>query len=312
MIAAINMNASVDKLYLVDTWTPYAVNRVKECRSSAGGKGLNVARVARRCGREVSAGGFAGGSSGDFLRAELKKLGIKDCFTDSGEECRSCINIREQATGKHTEFLEPGPVIPPEAMERFWEDYGRILRENNVISISGSLPQGVSEDCYFKMITQARRSGRKVLLDASGRLLEEGLKASPYFIKPNREELAALLGYDIAAGQLPEIARLLCSRYGVHITAISLGAEGVVVACGQMVLHARPPEGLRVCNTVGCGDSMVAAFAAMVEDDAPLPTMVRYAVAVSAANALTWQTGDCRPEDVQMLFPKIRVEVLSE
>lgn len=308
MIAAINMNASVDKLYLVENWEAGAVNRVKECRSCAGGKGMNVARVARRCGRDVTAGGLAGGETGRFLRAELRRLGVQDNFTDTGLECRSCINIREQATGVHTEFLEPGPQIPAGVMEQFWKDYEVIQQESGILILSGSVPCGVPADCYKKMIQRAHKANKPVLLDTSGKLLEEGLSASPYLVKPNRDELSDLLGHPVDPSAVPQAAEMLCSRYGVKIAAVSLGEDGVVVAMDKKMLWARPPRGLKIQNTVGCGDSMMAAFAVMLEQNAPLDKLVQYSVAVSAANALTWETGDCRPEDIARLLPMVQVE----
>lgn len=251
-------------------------------------------------------------------RAEKRPWGEKPklvigrlCGCGEASECRSCINIREQRNGAHTEFLEPGPLIAAERMERFWQNYETIVQKSEILVLSGSVPRGVPTDCYKTMIQRAQKANKPVLLDTSGTLLEEGLSASPYLVKPNREELSALLGYPVTPATAPQAARMRCSRYGVKIAAVSLGEDGVVVAAEGKILWARPPKGLKILNTMGCGDSMMAAFAAMLEQNASLEMLVRYAVAVSAANTLTWETGDCRPEDIARLLPMVQIEPIS-
>ena len=38
----------------------------------------------------------------------------------------------------------------------------------------------------------ANSQGKQFLLDSSGELLKEGIKGTPYFIKPNKDEIEAL------------------------------------------------------------------------------------------------------------------------
>lgn len=46
MILTVTLNSSIDKLYLMESVHPETVMRVKEVHNTAGGKGLNVSRVA--------------------------------------------------------------------------------------------------------------------------------------------------------------------------------------------------------------------------------------------------------------------------
>lgn len=71
MVVTVTLNTSVDKAYILNQMETGGVNRVKETRNTAGGKGLNVARVARQLGTPVKAIGLVGGYSGEFI---LKKL----------------------------------------------------------------------------------------------------------------------------------------------------------------------------------------------------------------------------------------------
>ena len=107
MITTVTLNTSVDKLYLVEKLEDYTVMRVKKVSNTAGGKGLNVSKVAYLLGEKVSAR-FAGGFNGSYVSSLLEAQGIRAGFTRIQAETRSCINIRELSTGRHTEFLEPG------------------------------------------------------------------------------------------------------------------------------------------------------------------------------------------------------------
>ena len=60
MILTVTLNAAIDKRYQVKKLRLGEVNRVLECQCSAGGKGLNVARVAVLAGEQATAFGFAG------------------------------------------------------------------------------------------------------------------------------------------------------------------------------------------------------------------------------------------------------------
>src|SRR5512136_1536201 len=113
MILTVTLNVSIDRAYRVDELKPGDVMRVRECICTAGGKGLNVIRVAKIAGADVLATGFTGGHAGAFVREQLDQNGIPNDFVAVKGETRSCINIIEAKTGRQTEFLEPGFTVTP-------------------------------------------------------------------------------------------------------------------------------------------------------------------------------------------------------
>jgi len=50
MITTVTLNVAIDKAYVVDTLEKGHVMRVQKCTNTPGGKGLNVAKVAKLCG----------------------------------------------------------------------------------------------------------------------------------------------------------------------------------------------------------------------------------------------------------------------
>ena len=115
-------------------------------------------------------------------------------------------------------------------------------------------------------------------------------------VKVSEEDLLHL-GY--GAGTPLEIARELLATLNPALVALTLGADGAVLLTRQACVAVRPPPGIVVRDTVGCGDCFMAglvawlhgagllARAALAYADAPvLEQAARYAVATASLNAM--------------------------
>ena len=310
MIVTVTLNTAVDKLYLVDKLADYTVMRVNRVSNTAGGKGLNVSKVAAIAGEPVTATGFVGGFNGRYVESMLKEQGVETRLTHIAAETRSCINIREESTGRHTEFLEPGAAVTPEELERFWEDFCAASEGAKVVTISGSVPKGTPPDFYGRLIRYAKERGIRVLLDTSGQLLQDGAAARPTLIKPNTDEIEQLLGTPAKSEEELIAAAEKLRDGGIEIVVISLGKDGALIACRDGVFRGVTPD-IPVVNTVGCGDSMVAGFAVGLSRGYSLPETIRFAMAVSTANALTMETGYFKTEDLESLLGQVSVHKIK-
>ncbi len=310
MIVTVTLNTAVDKLYLVDKLADYTVMRVNRVSNTAGGKGLNVSKVAAIAGEPVTATGFVGGFNGRYVESMLKEQGVETRLTHIAAETRSCINIREESTGRHTEFLEPGAAVTPEELERFWEDFCAASEGAKVVTISGSVPKGTPPDFYGRLIRYAKERGIRVLLDTSGQLLRDGAAARPTLIKPNTDEIEQLLGAPAKSEEELIAAAEKLRDGGIEIVVISLGKDGALIACRDGVFRGVTPD-IPVVNTVGCGDSMVAGFAVGLSRGYSLPETIRFAMAVSTANALTMETGYFKTEDLESLLGQVSVHKIK-
>lgn len=309
MITTVTMNAALDKAYfMADKIENGTVMRVEHCRTSAGGKGLNVARAAALCGAEVQATGLVGGFNGKYMESLLEKDGISYHFGHVAGETRCCINILDEGYGS-TEYLEPGCEVSLEEEQKFMKMFPQIIRSSDVITISGSIPQGMKKDIYSRMITIAKAMGKTVILDTSGELLEKGMKAYPTMVKPNQDEIEQL--FDVKIRNMREV--ILYAKkirdMGIAYVVVSLGKDGALLVCEKGVFRGIPPK-VEVVNTVGCGDSMVGAFAVSFEKNYTEEEALRYAVAVATANAMSPNTGDFDPEKCKELLEQVTIEYL--
>lgn len=311
MILTITLNPSIDKLYKVDMFQYGEVNRVDAVRNTAGGKGLNVSRVAALLGESVQSMGFVGGHNGQLLVSLLQDTGIQPGFTFTQRETRCCINIWDMRSSTSTELLEPGEPVTEQEQGDFLTSFQSKLPKADVVTISGSLPKGVSPDIYATLIRMTKGAGKPVLLDTSGPTLREAIAAKPTFIKPNADEILQISGGPVTnLAQMVETVKRL-HQEGIGIVAVSMGRDGVLVAADEGVYRGKPAA-IQAVNTVGCGDSMVAGFAVAMARKKPITDQIRLAVAVSAANALAEGTGFFRESDLQALLPKVTVEKIDE
>lgn len=310
MITTVTLNASIDKAYhMNDEIVNGTVMRVRTCRNSAGGKGLNVARVVKICGSDVKATGLIGGFNGQYLESLLDNDGISHEFGHVNGETRSCINILDPEYGS-TEYLEPGFVVNSEEIEQYLKNFKNIISDSDVVTISGSVPAGLEKDIYQKMVDIVKEEGKQVILDTSGELLQLGIHAKPTMVKPNQDEIEALFDMKIDSRQDVIDAAGKIYDMGIPYVVISLGGDGALIVCDAGIYQATPPK-MDVVNTVGCGDSMVGAFAVAMEQKKSPEEAIAFAVAVASANAMSPNTGDFDPELRNEILSKVKIQKIG-
>ena len=290
MIVTVTMNPAIDKTAEVDNFVVGGVNRLKNIRIDAGGKGINVSKTLRVLNKPNMACGFIGGNMGEDINRQLQKQMIMSDFITVQGETRCNLKVRS-AFGM-TEFDEPGPNITEDELKQLFDRIKFHAKAGSLFVLSGSAPAGVPEDTYKKMTELLHQCGCKVFLDTSGVMLRRGLEAIPDYIKPNLAELMALYGVrskfpsrEAMISWVKEKAADLLSR-GPKFVAVSLGADGAVFADGIDSVHV-PSKTVEVKSPVGAGDAMTAAIAYGLDSGLHFRDIVRYAMAVSAAACMT-------------------------
>ena len=155
-IVTVTLNPSIDKSISIDTIVPYGLNRVINSRTDPGGKGINVARVLKNFGVDVTALGLIAGSQGKLLTDYLKRMEIKTDFLEIDGETRTNLKILNNSVNRITEINETGVCVTPDDLNRFREKYKIYAEQSDVIVLSGSLPPGISQDFYAECISIAK------------------------------------------------------------------------------------------------------------------------------------------------------------
>lgn len=291
MIATVTLNASIDKAYqLACPLVDGTVMRVATCIDNAGGKGMNAARAVATCGEGVLATGFVGGNNGRLLCELLDADGIEHDFVHVAAETRCCVNVLDP-DGVSTEFLEPGRPVTEADVAAVKEKIAEVAARADVMTFNGSVPAGAGDDIYRELVAIVRAAGKPAILDTSGALLVGSLPARPSMIKPNTDEICAILGRKPESiDEIVAAAREVHETHGIEKVVVSLGGDGSVMACSEGVFRGRAPK-IEVVNPVGSGDTMVGAFAVAMARGMSVEDQLAYAMSCASANCLTASTG---------------------
>ena len=310
MITVGGFNTSIDKALEVAELRRGTVNRASSVRAYPGGKGLHVARAVATLGEPACLVGIVDAAHRAFFADELSPLGA-DFRGIEVESVRTCLTIREAGSTRVTEILEPGPELAASDRTALCEEFLSLARSSGLAVLSGSVPRGFGEDVYAQLVTALREAGVRCLVDASGPLLRTAVAAQPFLVKPNRDELQALLGRtidDVTAAAVA--ARVLCER-GIAMVVVSLGGEGAVLAAGGRVCHAMaPPQ--PPGNTVGSGDCLLAGVAVGILRGLAPDEVLRLGVACGTAQTLSPEHGYVRREHVDAILPQVRATWIGE
>jgi len=324
VILTLTLNAALDITYDVDALVPRSTHRVRHTRQRAGGKGVNVASVLSRLGVPVTASGFLGGRTGVDISADLDARALPQAFFRCAGESRRTVNVVSAGDGDATIFNEPGPVITNGEWSALVDGIPELFVRSRaaVLVLSGSLPPGVPEDAFARLVALARDHGVTSVVDAGGAALRQAVGAHPDVVKPNLAELEASTGQVDAVIGAQEL-----QRWGALDVVVSCGPDGAVVLPrdgGELRARLRKPL---AGNPTGAGDAMVAALAAGLDREpaargegvSPAPrdgrsgawdwsTAIRNAVAWSAAAVLQPLAGDVDPDDVTRLAAEVELE----
>ena len=202
-------------------------------------------------------------------------------------------------------------MVGAAAQQALLERLDQIAPGHDAVVVAGSLPQGVSPQWLQALIVRLKNLGLKVALDTSGEALRAALKAGPWLIKPNSEELAEVLGSEAVSVLAQAQAASRLHAQGIEHVVISHGAEGVNWFSVGSALHATPPK-VSVASTVGAGDSLLAGILhGLVSADTPEQTL-RTATAIAAMAVTQIGFGISDAAHLAQLEQGVRVRPLTE
>lgn len=311
MIITVTLNPAMDKTVIIPRFQVGNVNSIEKKRMDVGGKGINVSKVIKKLGGESIALGIVGGNSGYEIKNYLDNEGIKQDFVHDKAETRVNIKVVDTINETYTDINDQGGPYHSTSYEMVEEKLCSIVKEGDIVILSGSLPLGADEKIYSKWIGYCNNKGVKTFVDVNGNLLKKAIDNQPYLIKPNNHELEVLYGTQLEnITDYINVARGIV-KTGVKKIVISLGENGALYITKDKVFHG---QGLKVNvkSTVGAGDSMVAAFAYGEEKKLSDEETFKLAIATSAASVMTEGTKAPEFHDIIELLDKVTCKIVKE
>ncbi|MBN1875393.1 MAG: 1-phosphofructokinase [Anaerolineae bacterium] len=301
MIITVTPNPVLDRTLTVHKIEFDEMTRAMAVREDWGGKGINVSRALHALGVSSVALGFAGGMIGHKLETELHTEGLTADLTAIAGETRTNIIITEAESAHYIKVNEAGPTVQETEISAFFDHVHARLQPGDLWALCGSLPPGVPLDFYTRLITLVQAHGARALLDTSGEPLRLGLEAKPYMVKPNIVEAEALTGHTIQTDADAISAARAFLTYGVYTVALSLGAEGLLLATQTDQVRVHPPR-VQVCNPTGAGDAMLGGLIYAINEGLSLPDIARWGVAAGTAAAMREGVSVGTRDEVRALF----------
>jgi 6-phosphofructokinase 2 len=300
-IYTLTLSPALDKSTFVERVVPEHKLRCDHPVFEPGGGGINISRAIKKLGGESTTIYPQGGPAGDHMRLLLEQEGIKQHTITSSSWNRENFIVVERSTNRQFRFGMPGPALVQVEIDSIL-DYLRQLPQIDFLVVSGSTPEGVPSDFYKTVAQIVNQKNGKLILDTSGKALEEALKEGVYLCKPNISELSQLVGEELDTIPKQEAAALkILHENNVEILVVSLGAFGAFLATKNNIYHVAAPSVTKK-STVGAGDSMLAGMVMQLAQGKNLFEVIKYGVATGTAATLNSGTELCKKSDVESLY----------
>lgn len=311
MIGTITLNPSIDQHILIKKLIKDDAIRAVSIHRDPGGKGINVSRAVIELGGVTNAYGIVGGCAGYMMRDLMDKSNVPFEFIEILDETRINIIITDESDNSQTRISADGPNTK-------WEDVDRLLGLLNELepfpkfwALGGSLPLGLPFNTFKRIIEFLNSRGAKCVLDADDEALSLGIESHPFLIKPNEYELSRLINKSLNSEKDIIDAAESLSKKSEYVL-VSLGSKGAILTGKGISFKAIPPF-VEAKSKVGAGDSLIAGLLLKLEKGMPLKEAFVFGVACGTAAVLTVGTKLCSRENVEKIFPEVKViELVSK
>ena len=299
MIYTITFNPSLDLYLDIDDFKIGKTNRTLSESYHLGGKGLNVSEVLSTLKTANTAVTYVGGFVGREIKTLLDaKPYQKIVFEKSDGLSRINIKFASTEINQSGLYLNDGDLA---ALYDLLSD----LKPSDLLVISGKL--NAKEDTLKELLAYLHKRGFPYVLDSYD-INADDLQYSPFLIKPNLTELESLSRQTLKnESEIIDAIFDLRARGAVNIIA-SLGNKGSLALLKGQLYKEEPPT-LRVRNTVGAGDSLIAGFLAGHHYTNDL--LKAYHLGIACAYANVTSDGLPRIEDIKEYYPKVMITELD-
>ncbi|MGB4985078.1 MAG: PfkB family carbohydrate kinase, partial [Erysipelotrichaceae bacterium] len=189
-----------------------------------------------------------------------------------------------------TEINEKGPVISYDTIKRIIHYLNYVAKPNDILVISGRLPQGLNDNTYYQICEQLKNQ-YQIILDCDGEPLKEALSSKISYIKPNLFEFGQLINNpnQLTNTEIIQHGKKLISQHHLKMIIISSGSLGALYITSENHYFAKAIN-ITVDNTVGCGDYFVGALCYSITNENDIDSIIKNTMAISALKASNMPT----------------------
>lgn len=253
------------------------------------GKALNISRALARMGIGSIAAGLWGADDWDKMQkavADLKKFAqIK--FTKAIGATRENITVVDTAKKRNIHLRSKSALADAKSLSDLNRNLRTIARKDSICIFAGAMPGGKLLPGTISLVETAKRKQAKIIVDSSGGEFKKIVSHGGLFvIKPNVEELSELIGRKIENEKeaIADAAKKLLNK--TEFVLVSRGENGAMLIGKDLIISTEYcGKKYAVCNTVGCGDYLLAGFVAGLCKTGNLKIALQRAVHTAAMRA---------------------------
>lgn len=309
MIITVTINPAMDKVLVLDQFHPNETNRIRRQFSCVGGKGTHISINLSLLGIRSIATGVVMGPVGEAILSSLRSMNIDVQFIHLREGNSRINYVLIDNANNCTLLADKGQPLDDSVLDKLVQHYSTLISDGDIVVISGdaSNQRGSIQDT---LIDLAKAKNARICLDTSGENLINGVRKSPFLIKPNLAELSFLCGKSLKSKSDTLAAIEELTAYGIENIVVSCDSEGSLVFAGGGYYSVTAPQVL-VKNTVGCGDALLAGILAGLEQNLDIETNLKQATAIAAAAAMNESTAGFDIDEISQLAANIVVEQIN-
>lgn len=306
MLYTVTMNPTMDLTFVTERIAFGEPLRALQVQRTPGGKGINVSRALRSMEIDSVALAMVGGFVGDELVFLLREEGLDLEVVRLEGDTRVNVVVLGEEDKSELAIWAMGPEVTESELQQMVELM--LSREGAVdlLVLSGSLPPGVDDGFYQRVIVEAGRRGIRTVLDSRGEPLKKGVEGAPYMIKPNLDELSGLAGRSLSGDdEVVGFAKELLGA-GVVLVVVSMGRHGALMISHEGVWKGKVLPLAE--DTVGAGDSMVAGLVAGITRGLPVDKAFHEGLAFSLSAVMNEGPGLTEPKTYGEAYSLVRID----
>ena len=299
-IITITLNPAFDIHCFTEHFYPFHENLATVTSRDAGGKGVNISRALTVNEIENTALVVLGDENADDFRRALSKYGM------NVEEIVVKGRIRENITlhtkdAPETRISFSGFAADDTLIQKVKNVLEDKVDQNTLVTLTGSLPQGMTLDAVKKMLIEMRNKGVKTVIDSKSFEIQDIIDCHPWLIKPNEEEIVEYINAKVNTLDEAVDAADKIRNMGIENVMITLGARGAVLSCEEGCFIADAPL-VDAISTIGAGDSSIGGFISAMKKGYSYSDVLKMAVCYGSAACMTEGTEPPSKKDVEALL----------
>jgi fructose-1-phosphate kinase PfkB-like protein len=296
---------------------PGAVIRTRSVVLTAGGKGINVARVLRALGDRAPMLIPVGIEDKQRYESLLVREGAEFTTVDVPGSVRVASIYLEEAVNRVTVVNDAGSPMSADDWDRVRATASSLVRPGDIVLCMGSFPLDLGSGSLGSLIDDVHQAGGRILVDTAPEWLGEALDHGADVVTPNVDEAEATIASagsdlmdshtehpDTVRPRAEAAAQGLCDR-GAQIALVTAGEAGVAMArAGDVAWFPSFPVVAR--STVGAGDSFVGGLSHLwsrsAQDQVDWAEAVNFGIAAAAASCENVLAGGAEVDRIHEIF----------